>query len=82
MRGPLETAHERASCNMTGMAVLLNQTSNLQLRIELLERISDGTRQPASLAMRVSVERYRNEPRGFVTMLAVPRATLLDMDLI
>jgi hypothetical protein len=64
------------------MAVLLNQTSNLQLRIELLERISDGTRQPASLAMRVSVERYRNEPRGFVSMLAVPRATLLDMDLI
>jgi hypothetical protein len=64
------------------MAVLLNQTSNLQLRIELLERISDGSRQPASLAMRVSVERYRNEPRGFVSMLAVPRATLLDMDLI
>lgn len=64
------------------MAVLLNQTSNLQLRIELLERISDGTRQPASLAMRVSVERYRSEPRGFVSMLAVPRATLLDMDLI
>jgi hypothetical protein len=67
---------------MSPMAVLLNQTSNLQLRIELLERISDGTRQPASLAMRVSVERYRNEPRGFVSMLAVPRATLLDMDLI
>jgi hypothetical protein len=67
---------------MKGMAVLLNQTSNLQLRIEFLERISDGTRQPASLAMRVSVERYRNEPRGFVTMMAVPRATLLDMDLI
>jgi hypothetical protein len=67
---------------MTGMAVLLNQTSNLQVRIELLERISDGTRQPASLAMRVSVERYRSEPRGFVSMLVVPRATLLDMDLI
>jgi hypothetical protein len=64
------------------MAVLLNQTSNLQLRLELLERLSDGTRQPASLAMRVSIERYRKEPRGFVSMLAVPRATLLDMDLI
>ncbi|HEY2028253.1 MAG TPA: hypothetical protein VGH20_03500 [Myxococcales bacterium] len=64
------------------MAVLLNQTSNLQLRIELLERISDGQKRPASLAMRVSVERYRKEPRGFVSMLAVPRATLLDMDLI
>lgn len=67
---------------MAGMAVLLNQTSNLQLRIELLERISDGRQRPASLAMRVSVERYRKEPRGFVSMLAVPRATLLDMDLI
>jgi hypothetical protein len=67
---------------MASMAVLLNQTSNLQLRLELLERISDGTRQPASLAMRVSVERYRKEPRGFVSMFAVPRATLLDMDLI
>jgi hypothetical protein len=67
---------------MAGMAVLLNQTSNLQLRIELVERISDGQTRPASLAMRVSVERYRKEPRGFVSMLAVPRATLLDMDLI
>jgi hypothetical protein len=62
------------------MAVLLNQTSNLRLRLELLERISDGTRSPASLAMRFSIERYFE--KSFVPVLEVARATLLDMDLI
>jgi len=67
------------------MAVLLNQTSNLRLRIELLRRISDGTTKPASLEMRVGVDRYQHQPGGkhaFAPMLEVPRATLLDMDLI
>jgi hypothetical protein len=70
---------------MTSMAVLLNQTSNLRLRIELLRRLSDGATAPASLEMRVAVERYQHRPTGdhaFVPMLDVPRATLLDMDLI
>jgi hypothetical protein len=70
---------------MTSMAVLLNQTSNLRLRIELLRRLSDGATAPASLEMRVNVERYQHRPSGdhaFVPMLDVPRATLLDMDLI
>jgi len=67
------------------MAVLLNQTSNLRLRFELLRRLSDGTTRPASLEMRVAVDRYQHRPRGehaFVPLLDVPRATLLDMDLI
>jgi hypothetical protein len=62
------------------MAVLLNQTSNLRARLELLGRLSDGTRTPASLSMRVSVERWQKP--DFVPLLAVPQATLLDMDLI
>lgn len=64
------------------MAVLLNQTSNLRARIELVRRLSDGLRSPASLEMRVSVDRYRHEGHAFVPLLEVPRATLLDMDLI
>jgi hypothetical protein len=70
---------------MPPMAVLLNQTSNLRLRIELLRRLSDGTTKPASLEMHVAVDRYQHRPGGehvFVPMLDVPRATLLDMDLI
>jgi hypothetical protein len=67
------------------MAVLLNQTSNLRVRLELLRRISDGAAKPAALEMHVAVERYRHRPGGehaFVPMLDVARATLLDMDLI
>jgi hypothetical protein len=67
------------------MAMLLNQTSNLRLRIELLRRISDGTSKPAALEMRVGVDCYQHRPGGehaFAPMLDVPRATLLDMDLI
>src|SRR3954469_11553289 len=67
------------------MAVLLNQTSNLRARIEILRRLSDGVRSPASLEMRVGVDRYRHQPGGehaFVPLLEVPRSTLLDMDLI
>src|SRR5690242_11516019 len=67
------------------VAVLLNQTSNLRLRVELVRRLSDGTVRPASLEMRVAVERYQHRPggeHGFASMLDVLRATLLDMDLI
>ena len=64
------------------MAVLLNQTSNLRARIELVRRLSDGSRAPASLEMRVSVDRYRHQGHDFVPLLEVPQATLLDMDLI
>ncbi len=64
------------------MAVLLNQTSNLRTRIDLLRRLSDGTRGPASLEMRVSVDRYRHQGHDFVPLLEVPQATLLDLDLI
>jgi len=64
------------------MAVLLNQTSNLQARIELVRRLSDGSRSPASLEMRVAVDRYAHEGHAFVPLLEVPKATLLDMDLI
>jgi hypothetical protein len=70
---------------MTPMAVLLNQASNLRFRIELLRRLSDGTTRPASLEMRVGLDRYQHRAgaeHGFVPMLDVPRATLLDMDLI
>src|SRR5207248_10337198 len=62
------------------MAVLLNQTSNLRARIELARRLSDGSRTPAALEMRLTVDRYRKP--DFVPLLEVPRATLLDMDLI
>jgi hypothetical protein len=64
------------------VAVLLNQTSNLQARIELVRRLSDGSRTPASLEMRVAVDRYGHEGHAFVPLLEVPKATLLDMDLI
>src|SRR2546425_8789779 len=67
------------------MAVLLNQTSNLRFRIELLRRLSDGTTRPASLEMRVGLDRYQHRAgseHAFVPMLDIPRATLLDMDLI
>jgi hypothetical protein len=70
---------------MSRMAMLLNQTSNLRLRIELLRRTSDGTTRPAALEMRLGVDRYQHRPGGehaFAPMLDVPRATLLDMDLI
>ena len=67
------------------MAVLLNQTSNLRLRLVLLRRLSDGNTSPASLEMQVGVDRYRHAAGGehaFVPILEVARATLLDMDLI
>jgi hypothetical protein len=67
------------------VAVLLNQTSNLRARIELLRRTSDGVRTPAALEMRVGVDRYQHRTSGehsFLPILDIPRATLLDMDLI
>ena len=70
---------------MAPVAVLLNQTSNLRLRVELVRRISDGAAAPASLEMRVGVDRYQHRAGGehaFVPMLEVACATLLDMDLI
>lgn len=70
------------------MAILLNHTSNLRLRLELLRRLSDGVRTPASLALGVAVERYvrakpgvRDEPE-FVPLLALPEVPLHDLDLI
>jgi hypothetical protein len=65
------------------VAVLLNQSSNLRFRLKLERRISDGVTSPASLAISAHVERYRHEPqRGFTPLLAVEKATLLDLDLI
>ncbi|MFL5391129.1 MAG: hypothetical protein ACJ79C_20530 [Myxococcales bacterium] len=64
------------------MAVLLNQSSNLRFRMELKRRISEGITSPASLGIAAYVERYRHEPHGFATLLAVEKATLLDLDLI
>lgn len=64
------------------MAVLLNQVSNLRFRLDLLRRLSDGVRTPAALEMAVAVERYDAAAREYRTLVEVPRATLLDMDLI
>jgi len=64
------------------MAVLLNQTSNLRVRVDLLRRLSDGLRAPASLEMRVAVDRYLHDRHDFAPLLEVPKATLLDLDLI
>ena len=70
------------------MAILLNHTSNLRLRLELLRRLSDGVRAPASLALQVAVERYaraqeglRDEP-SFVPLVALAEVLLHDLDLI
>jgi hypothetical protein len=68
------------------MAVLLNQASNLRLRLELTGRASDGVRTPAALRGEAAVERYRHRPttgeHGFVPLLRLPDVTLLDLDLI
>ena len=67
------------------MAVLLNQTSSLRVRLDLVRRLSDGVRTPAALEMQVAVERYQHRPRGehrFLALLEVEKATLLDLDLI
>ncbi len=70
---------------MAAMAVLLNQTSNLRLRLELVRRLSTGETAPASLEMRVAIDRYQHRESGehaFAPLIAIERATLLDMDLI
>jgi hypothetical protein len=69
------------------VAVLLNQTSNLRLRLDLTGRLSDGVLTPAALQMSVSIERYAHAEKGgrehgFAPIVAVPKATLLDLDLI
>lgn len=68
------------------MAVLLNQASNLRLRLEVTGRASDGVRSPAALRGEAAVERYRHRPttgeHGFVPLLRLPEVTLLDLDLI
>jgi hypothetical protein len=64
------------------VAVLLNQTSNLRFRLDLVRRLSDGVRSPAALEMSVAVERYEHDGHRFAPLVAVERATLLDLDLI
>jgi hypothetical protein len=68
------------------VAVLLNQASNLRLRLELSARSSDGVRSPAALQAEVAVERYRHRPtsgeHAFVSLLRLPQVSLLDLDLI
>jgi len=68
------------------VAVLLNQASNLRLRLELSARASDGVRGPAALQAEAAVERYRHRPttgeHAFVPLLRLPQVTLLDLDLI
>jgi hypothetical protein len=68
------------------VAVLLNQASNLRLRLELSGRSSDGVRSPAALQAEAAVERYRHRPttgeHAFVPLLRLPEVTLLDLDLI
>lgn len=69
------------------MAVLLNQASNLRLRLDLSARLSDGVLAPAALQMSVAVERYAHAEKGsrehgFAPIVTVARATLLDLDLI
>ena len=68
------------------MAVLLNQASNLRLRLDLTARSSDGVRTPAALRAEAAMERYRHRPttgeHAFVPLLRLPEVTLLDLDLI
>lgn len=70
------------------MAVLLNETSNLRLRVELVQRLSDGAVRPASLEMLFAVERYKPITSGlggehrFVPMISIAGKPLLDLDLI
>ena len=46
------------------MAVLLNQVSNLRLRLDLVRRLSDGIDRPASLEIAAAVERYKHIASG------------------
>ena len=68
------------------MAVLLNQASNLRLRLDLSARSSDGVHSPAALRAEVAVERYRHRPttgeHSFASLLRLQEVTLLDLDLI
>jgi len=73
-------------CYRRGVAVLLNQASNLRFRLEISRRISDGVHGPAALEVEAAVERYRHRPttgeHAFVPLLRLPQVTLLDLDLI
>ena len=70
------------------MAVLLNQTSNLRLRLELSRRLSDGVERPASLELAAAMERYKriasveHGEHRYVPLVAFAGRALLDMDLI
>ena len=70
------------------MAVLLNQTSNLRFRLDLVGRVSDGVLTPASLRIAAAVESYRHprpegaEAHGFAPLVVLEGAALLDLDLI
>jgi hypothetical protein len=70
------------------MAVLLNETSNLRLRVELVRRLSEGEDAPASLEFTAAIERYKPVASGergehrFIPLVALAGKKLLDMDLI
>ncbi|MBS2021197.1 MAG: hypothetical protein JST92_02225 [Deltaproteobacteria bacterium] len=70
------------------MAVLLNHTSNLRLRLELVSRLSDGVRTPAALQFAIAIERYEHAheggltEHGFVPIVALGPSRLLDLELI
>jgi hypothetical protein len=69
------------------MAVLLNQASNLRLRLELARRLSDGVDRPATLEIAAAVERYKHVASGergehrYVPLVAFAGKPLFDMDL-
>ena len=71
-----------------GVAVLLNQTSNLRFRLDLVQRLSDGVHTPAALQIAAAVESYQHpkaggrEEHGFAPLVTLPQAALLDLDLI
>lgn len=67
------------------MAVLLNEVSNLRVRLDLIARHADGVDRPAALGFVCAVERYRkeglDEPR-FEPMVHSGRRVVLDLDVI
>jgi hypothetical protein len=67
------------------VAVLLNEVSNLRLRLDLIARHADGVDRPAALGFVCAVERYRkeglDEPR-FEPMVHSGRRVVLDLDVI
>jgi len=67
------------------VAVLLNEGSNLCLRLEPRTREHDGTRGPASIRCTLAVEANRHRPDGehaFERLLGTDSALVLDLDVI